>query len=335
MLTELITVLRTSASKASSLFISRMSATGVYPVKEDLAAYFKHPLMYFTLGEVERANQILSYIASKYLREEGDFFSEEGGPKSENPAYQEFYAYINGWIIIAASKLNREDIIVPGLAYLSALQDLKTGGFYTHNPKLKDGITDVITAAHIGLVHLEAKKIAEAIAAGNYLCETLSIQPKLDSIFYLRRDAAGSCIVEFPKEETSICVINKFEPNQLYFMIAYPISYLVELYKITKDSKYIEAAREYAAFALTCHESVFSSEYSHKLAWALSELYKFFPESTYLEAIKRIIDYFISIQDKDGLWFSDDELKCYDQSAEIICWFTKIRNNLESKKTGC
>src|SRR3990167_9365624 len=272
MLTELITVLRTSASKASSLFISRMSATGVYPVKEDLAAYFKHPLMYFTLGEVERANQILSYIASKYLREEGDFFSEEGGPKSENPAYQEFYAYINGWIIIAASKLNREDIIVPGLAYLSALQDLKTGGFYTHNPKLKDGITDVITAAHIGLVHLEAKKIAEAIAAGNYLCETLSIQPKLDSIFYLRRDAAGSCIVEFPKEETSICVINKFE------------------------------------------------------------LYKFFPESTYLEAIKRIIDYFISIQDKDGLWFSDDELKCYDQSAEIICWFTKIRNNLESKK---
>ena len=92
------------------------------------------------------------------------------------------------------------------------------------------------------------------------------------------------------------------------------------------------AAKEYADFALGCHESVLACEFSHKLAWALSELYSLIPEPQYLEAVKRITDYFISIQREDGLWFSDDPLKCYDQSAEIVCWFIEIANNLQPKK---
>lgn len=333
MLTELIATLRASAQRASEVFISRMIAGGAYSsVKEDLAVYYKHPMMYLSLRDYERAMASTNHIVMRYLRENGDFSSvEKGTPKSSNPAYQEFYAYTNGWIVRAANKLGREDITTPCLSHLTTLQDSKTGGFYTHDPNANDGITDVITTAHLGLVHLESGRLDVAIAAGDYLKETLNMQPKIEYKFYLRRDISGNCVTKFPNEAILFNLVNKSDPNQLYFMIAYPMAFLVELHKMTEESKYLETARGYADFAFGCHETVFSCEFSNKLAWALSKLYAFMPESMYLDAIRKITQYFISTQGEDSLWFSEDFLKCYDQSAEIVCWFMEISDNLESK----
>ena len=341
MIVELVSALRASAKRAANVFSKQITVEGYPNTSPDLAVDYKHPLMWITAGDMASANIMLDHIRIRWLRENGDFRpKDEGAPKSANPAYQEFYAYPNGWIVRAAHKAGREDISSPGLKYLLALQDGKKGGFYTHAPEAQDGITDVITTAHLGLVCLEAGHRDRAVHAGNYLCDTIERQPSLKTGFYLRRDVSGECIVEFPSEAAPLYMISKTEPKQLYFMIAYPIAYLVELHKITGDEQFLVGAKLYAEFALSCHESVLSCEFSHKLAWALSELYCLVSEPQYLEAIKRISDYFISMQDAGGLWFSDDPLKCYDQSAEIVCWFLEISKNLEPKKklevsSGC
>jgi len=334
MIPELVAALRASAKRAASVFSERLTADGYVTAPRDLAVDYKHPLMWLAIGDVAKSNRVFDHIHAHWLRENGDFHPEDPcAPKSGNPAYQEFYAYTNGWIVRAANKAGRDDISAPGMEYLFALQDSGTGGFYTHAPEVGDGVTDVITTAHLGLVCLEAGHRDRAVHAGNYLCDTIAKQPSRKTGFYLRRDSSGECIVEFPGDAAPICMVSKTEPNQLYFMIAYPIAYLVELHKATGDEKYLVAARKYADFALSCHESVLACEFSHKLAWALSELYSLVPEPQYLEAVERITDYFISIQGEDGLWFSDDPLKCYDQSAEIVCWFVEIGNNVQSKKT--
>ncbi len=333
MIPKLVAALRSSAKRAVAVFSERITAGGYAVAPRDLAVDYKHPLMWLAVGDMAKSNMALDHIHANWLLENGDFRpGAPDAPKSENPAYQEFYAYTNGWIVRAANKAGREDISVPGMKYLLALQDAETGGFYTHAPEVGDGVTDVITTAHLGLVCLETGHRDRATRAGDYLCDTLTMQPSLKAGFYLRRDTAGECMVEFPGDAAPICMISKTEPNQLYFMIAYPIAYLVELHKATGNEKYMAAAKGYTDYALCCHESVLACEISHKLAWALLELYILVPDPQYLEAVKRITDYFTSIQHEDGLWFSDDPLKCYDQSAEIVCWFIEISNRLEAKK---
>lgn len=326
--------LRTSIEKVSGAFRRSWLENGQYSeVLEDIAFYYKHPLMWDLLGEKAKANLVLNHIQAHYFREDGDFFPKEGSTKkSKNEAYQEFYTYTNGWIVRAAQQCGRADIASPGLAYLSTFFDARTGGFYTHLPGV-DGITDVITTAHLGLIHLEGKKLSKACAAGDYLVQTLTEQPDLAAGFYLRRDASGKSVLEFPSDAAAIFIVDKAKPEQLYFMIAYPIAYLAKLYEATNEKKYLNAAHAYAAFALACNESVFHCEFSHKLAWGLAELYKIDPKPTYLEAINKITHYFISEQGTDGLWFSAQPLKCYDQSAEIACWFMEIENSLGYRRT--
>ena len=334
MITELTEELKESAKRATSFFSRKITPEGYPKVLRDIAIDYKHPLMWIIVGDMVRANQMLEHVRNFWLRKNGDFKPlGEGIPKSMNPAYQEFYAYTNGWIVRAANKALRDDISIPGVKYLLNLQSVKTGGFYTHDPLINDGITDVLTTAHLGFVCLEAGYCDNAVYAGDYLCVSIEMQPNLEIGFYLRRNASGESVVKPPDEAALIYLVSKNKPNQLYFMVAYPIAFLVELYKVTSDEKYLQAAKSYAEFLLGCHKSVLSCEFSHKLAWALSNLYSVVPDLRYLDTIKHITDYFISIQEENGLWFSDESLKCYDQSAEIVCWFLEIAANLELSKS--
>ena len=333
--------LSVSVNRALSFFLTSLSDDGVYTsAPEDIAVYYKHPMMYWLAGNILKADRIMSHIKITYLQSSGDFFPKntEEDVKSLNRAYQEFYAYTNGWVVRAAYQLERKDIAASALPYLLRYQDNATGGFYTHNIKNQDGVTDVITTAHIGLVSLEAGYKNEAIRAGDYLCETLRLQPNLARGFYLRRGAYGECVTAFDKQAAPMFFIDKAKENQLYFMIAYPIAFLTELYQSTQLQKYLDSAIAYADFALACHPSVFSCELSHKLAWALIKLYEVTEKDYYFDASKCICEYFMAQQDRSGLWYSNDLVKSYDQSAEIVCWFSDIvctlKNMAEKKKAA-
>ena len=128
-------------------------------------------------------------------------------------------------------------------------------------------------------------------------------------------------------------VVSATKPEQLYFMVAYPIAYLGLLHEKTGQYKYLEAAIAYVEFTQSCHENIYSSAYNHKLAWALSILYKNKSDDKYIEAIEQITGYFMSIQSEEGVWFADEPLSCYDQTAEVACWFNEISKNLNPADT--
>ena len=210
-----------------------------------------------------------------------------------------------------------------------------TGGFLTHDVSSEDGVTDAITTAHLGLAMLEAGKVDIATQAGKYLISLLNKQPNLEEGFYLRQNAEGKLLTEFSDDQRALVFIDTQKENQLYFMLAYPVAFLTLLEKSTKATwtavtpPYIKTAIEYMNFLLSCHESVYSSEFSHKVAWACSLLYTVVQDKRYIEMIDRISQAFIDKQDQSGLWYKDDPLKSYDQSAEIGLWFSEIRRNLE------
>jgi hypothetical protein len=53
------------------------------------------------------------------MRRDGDF-TTTGERKSENAAFQEYWAYPNGWIALGSLRLGRVDVAYPAFDYLRA-----------------------------------------------------------------------------------------------------------------------------------------------------------------------------------------------------------------------
>lgn len=297
---------------------------------KDLACYFKLPMMFLSANKKEHSQFVLSFIQSNFMTEDGDF-KTKNNLKSIKPEYAEFWNYPNGWIIRAANKTNRQDILEKSYHYfLSSIVD-NNNLFLTNHPELKNGISDVLTIAHHGLIHLEKNNMQLANIAGNFLCEIIEQQKtNLTHGFYLRTDAHKKIITHFEPKDARFYFINPKQPEQLYFMIAYPCAFLALLFKNNNEKRYLEYANELSNFALSCQDYIFNSHFSHKLAWAASILYSMTKDLRYLNFIAAISNYFIKNQSENGLWFEDQDLNTsYDQSAEIAYWFLEIVKNLK------
>jgi hypothetical protein len=321
MFADLSSKLTESAAKTLDFFETKLLAAG--PL--DPACYFKSPMLFICAHKPEFANKVLDYIKAHYLQPEGDFMASPS-LKSTQGEYAEFWIYMNGWILRAAHILERKDITEPALAYFDAYSH-SNGGYLTHKLDRGDGITDMLSTAHGGLLQLERGGIERAIAAGEYLCNAWARQPDLETGCYLRADAVGHPMTEFT-DLAWAHTVSKREPHQAYFMIGYPAAFLVLLYEHTGRPKYLETAIAYLDYALDCDKSVLASGSSHKIAWACALMYKRCPNSRYIKAITEITDYFRTQQTSEGLWYPDKLNQSYDQSAEIACWFLEIAASL-------
>jgi len=332
---ELSERLSRSALKVVKFFESKLEGNGSYGEEaQDISCYFKSPMMFISVGQEENANRILDYIKSQYMTQVGDFESQASS-KSIKPEYIEYWSYINGWIVRAAQRLGRSDISEPAYKYLLNFNAGKDAGFLSNDIASENGVTDVLTTAHHGLINLERGNLELAISAGNYLCEAVHRQANIKEEFYLRFNPFGKPITDYESEQAAFYCVIKGKPEQLYFMIGYPSAYLALLYKETGENKYLEGAKAYLDFALTGDESVFKCTYSHKIAWAASILYGITREERYLRAVDRITTYFISLQDDKGMWYLDTDINAsYDQSAEIAHWFMDIAKNLNQLKVA-
>lgn len=329
---ELYELLRERALKTVAFFESKLKDDGSYGADiRDLSCYFKSPMMFIYANKNALANQMLSYLRKEFMTTSGDF-ETRSLLKSVKPEYSEYWSYTNGWIVRAAQQLHRNDIVELGHNFLKQFNVGTNAGFLTGTLQNSNGETDVLTAAHQGLINLENGNTQVALSAGNYLCEALDKQPELGTVFYLRFNSDKNPIMDFKDEKAVFYRIKKGSPDQLYFMIGYPSAYLALLYKTTKNEKYLQAAKSYLNFALTC-DGVLTCNFSHKIAWASSIIYGLTGEEQYLMPVQEITSHFLKFQSKDGLWYQDSDLNTsYDQSAEIACWLLDISNNLKQCK---
>lgn len=319
-----------SAAKTLQFFESRIFPNGSYgEAVTDISGYYKSPMMFLRAGKSNRTMQILDYVKTNFLQPDGDFLSS-GGIKSANSAYTEFWTYTNGWIVSAAQQISREDISKPALIFLDSFKNGENGGFFTHRLDLSDNITDVLTTALHGHIRLERGDIATAVESGNYLINLIDIQPDLAKGFYLRLDKQDNLITDFPKDESSLHWINREKPDQLYFMLGYPIAFLGFLFQSTRNCEFFEAAHRYVDFLFSCHKNIFSSNFSHKVAWACSVLFSISPDQKLEKLITSVMKHFLDTQSKEGIWFLEKDIHiAYDQSAEIACWFIETAKNIE------
>jgi len=329
---ELHDLLADSANKAIGFFESCLKDDGTLGERAtDLSCYYKVAMMFLVSGKAAFANRVLDYIKAHFLQASGDFMTG-ADIKSAKGEYTEFWGYTNGWVVRAAQMCGREDIAGPGLEYLAKYAHPSNGGCLTHQLDVEspDLTTDVLMTAHMGLIHLEGERIDLALKAGDYLCAASDKQPELERGFYLRLNADSNVITEYPDAAAAVMIVERAKPGQLYFMLGYPIAYLTLLFEKTGDVKYLDSAKRYADFALSCHEDFYISNFSHKVAWSLSLLYRHERDPRYLDTISRITTHFTKSQNDTGTWYNPDEdiNTAFDQSAEIAIWLIEIAKNV-------
>ncbi len=165
--------------------------------------------------------------------------------------------------------------------------------------------------------------------AGDFLCHLLELQPDISESLYMRVDDGGSLITDLPPELEILGVVRASEPYQLYFLVGYPIAFLAKLYDATGEEKYLEGSLVYLDFAHSCHETLYSFHYAHKVGWAASLVARLTGAAAAESTARRIANYLVSIQEPDGGWVQNEpNHTSFDQSAEIATWLLELSAEL-------
>lgn len=319
-----------SSHRGLAWLTQKIQSDGSYGQEiSDLACYYKSPYLFYISGKIELASLIFRTIKTRFLQPNGDF-KTLSNLKSENNAFEEYWAYTNAWMAIAAQKMGYFDVATKAYQYLRLFFHERNGGFTTNQPYGQaNNVVDVLTTAHLGLAALYFGEIDRAKSAGNLLNKLISMQPELESGFYLRLDNNGELINNYAIEQEIFYQVSAVKPLQAYFMIGYPIAFLGKLYQASNEDSYLDGARKYLDFALGCHENIKEFHFSHKVAWGAAILANLTKETKYLDFTKSIVDYLLSIQDTRGAWLTDEPPHvCFDQTAEIAIWLREISAEL-------
>ena len=298
-------------------------------VPADLACHYKAPYAFLVCGDLPAAHRSLDRIKREFMNGAGDFVTGPG-MKSGNAAFQEYWAYPNGWLVIAAQKLGRFDVSLPGYRYLERFHSAEQDAFLIRLPET-DGevVSDVLTNAHLGLCALYLGDLEKALSAGRMLLRCAECQPDPDAAFHLRLDGRGNPVTEFPAEAAAFHRVSATEPEQAYFMIGYPMAFLAKLYEATGDEAWLRGARRYLDFALFCGEAIRRCHYSHKVAWGAAALARVSGDDTAAELSFAIACHLLDSQGADGLWLPEEPpLVSLDQTAEVALWLREIAAEL-------
>lgn len=166
---------------------------------KDIVCYYKLPSLFIQQGKEDLAKLILNFIQKNFMKPNGDFFSSDG-LKTASPAFIEFWAYTNGWIVQAAQRLGRFDISYAGWKYLLNYFNSNSGGWNTHQILKADNPVDVFMTAHLGLTSLFMGDLDKAEKAGQFLQKIYDKQPSKSNKFYLRSGPRGELIKNYPTD---------------------------------------------------------------------------------------------------------------------------------------
>lgn len=321
-----------ASERAAHWLLSHLEKDGSYgSTIQDLASYYKSPYLFYLSGRVEEASQLLTYIQRHFMRNNGDFVTADH-LKSENPALAEYWAYMNGWLALTAQKLGRFEVSYPAYQYLTTFYHPTLGGFITQKPAAQTPPTvDVLSTAHLGLTALYFGDLDKAKRAGDLLQTFAALQPDSQQGFYLRLDNEGRLLTAFPPEASLFFTVSAVQPNQAYFMVGYPAAFLGKLYQATGHPPYLDTAKSYLEFALSCRDHLRTCPWSHKVAWGAAIVAHLTRERRWAELAESIADSLLSHQEADGSWWpAQPAPTSFDQTAEIAIWLREITAELST-----
>jgi hypothetical protein len=251
----------------------------------------------------EAAARLMPALRRLFVKPEGGFNAPEilAGRAS---ALQE-RGYGPSWMIYSSHLNFAYDISLRAMPTLLRLQDPKSGGMFGRLEDAEAGkgiINTAVTCVACGAAVLTGHT-AEARRMGDHLIDNvLQSNPDLGNAFYpiwdtergLRTDDEAPASPNMPR------VLRRFEPAQHHFLSGMLMGAMVDLYRLFRERRYLDAALQVYEFAAGGTPAIYESTASHKFAWGCAWLYQETGDAAHLESACRLSDYLCGIQEADG-----------------------------------
>ncbi|XP_050405791.1 uncharacterized protein LOC126821413 [Patella vulgata] len=304
--------------------------------KQELCVVYKLPMLLLVKGREKLANQVLDNIKEKFMQSDGDFISykmKNGiDRKTASGPLAHFWVYMNGWIAMAAHRAGRFDISFPAYNYMKSfynpdMRSITCSELYNDVTKGKGQEVGIFMTSHVGLTALYFGELDFATGLGDSVERFVANQPNLQEEFFIRMSTDTKNVVR----EASTPELGPFysvkvsQPNQLYFLLGYPVIFLCKLFQATQKQHYLTSAEKILDFVLSCDKSMYNFHFSHKVAYGAAMVARETKNLQYKELGEKISQYLLGIQSKDGDFLNSQSVHDnYDQTAEIAIWLNEI-----------
>ncbi len=281
---------------------SMMDERGSILASDQAGLYYKVPASLAINGAFQSAFSSLDWIASRFLGDRGQL---------EIPAEQEASRWTNtydrGWLVWGAEMCGRYDIALPLAQDILTHQNPDTGGLRDTKAALDSGnsVEHAMTAGFAGLGLLATGHVTAARRTADFLIALLEMQPDRESGIYLALEYKSDGTRQLLLQQTSRDYVDRGGIKQRPARLGPVQVFLVKLYRLTRENKYLEAARQYTNTILTGAEGIYSCVEAHKFLWGLAELYQVAPDEPYRVAARQIASYILQHQQPDGQWWGD------------------------------
>ena len=304
---------------------------------KDLHAHYKACYLHAVTGNPVKSRYYADLMQNVYLREDGDFRTEE---KSRgfyklpcSPANR--YVYPNGWIVAGLQRAGAYFTARRGLEFLMKMQDRESGGFYSRY-NIEEGKPDVkyvdtSSTSSAGLAMLASGQKEAALAAGEFILRVLSSQTDPERYFYsswingkgLHTEVFGDENQNSVYGRKQFCLYLKGDSrSELIWLLGKPMKFLCKLYELTRDKRFIDGALS----LFNCFELMDENRHDQlaacKIMWGGAELYRHTGQEKAGKAVCRIMEAICDGQDPSGawlhrLWYKD--LKEQDLAMTLDC----------------
>ncbi len=296
-----VTSYRQAMIRATKWLLSQQANDGqMQPAEHGIATYYKVPLAYALMGQIDRAAALISWIQENTFDDEGDFTGHYPRP----PLLEHFYPWANSWLICGAHRLGHFGLSVPAMDFLLSLQHPQTGGVLSSGPEagLRDHQDGLSTAA-AGLAFLYGGQIEAAEAAGQFLLWLWNDQPGgAAAQLYFVAEETDRIITDFEDEVALYFAVNVSHREQWYHVPALAGGFLTLLYEATGEQVYLEGAHQYLQFAESCARDRYTSETSAFLGWAAAIAFKVTDNANYERIALEVGSSLLAAQLDNGTW---------------------------------
>lgn len=294
---------RQSVDRAIGWMLAHQQADGGFGPIERMSHYMLSGAALLYTGHAEAAARMIRALKKLYVGPEGGFDPPEIRAGHQGALVERGYA--PSWMIYSSHVNLAFDISFAAMPQLLELQDPATGGMFGSLEDARRGQ---------GIIHTAVTSVAcEAAIATGYLAEArrmvdhlvdnvLRHNPDLSKALYPVWDAGGGLRTDAatPTFPNMPAVLLRHEPHQHHYLTGMMIGALTDFYRVSRESKYLDAALEIYEFAARGTPAIYESTASHKFAWGCAWLFRETGKAEHLESACRICDYLAGIQEADG-----------------------------------
>lgn len=339
---ELAAVCLAAAERGATWLLAQQTSAGSWRqlAAEVFDAYYKGGWALAVSGHLAAAHRLLDHVQQVFLTAEGDF-----EPRTAPLHIDVARLYSNSYIVLAAQKLDRYEIVAPAARYLMSQQDHGHGGFYScKTPSGGKSRSDTMSTAMSGVALLAAGRTEQAVRAGDCLLRMVEMQPEPDR-FFITLDDGGRLQVAFPPEDAVWRAVDAGQTGQMWFAVGLPFTFALLLHQVTGERRFGQLAEALFAFQSRGLEP-WDVPSSGKAGWGCSMCYRITGETRYRDIAFRVAQQILGYQAPAG-WFTIGPRPepaagepasfapvVYDVTAEFVLWLTLIASNVLARDTG-